>query len=80
MKKEKLNNNDDLFRVDIEIKSLKNKQEKLLDLKLDEIINEEKYLLKYNQIENEIRELLDQINSVKKDNFELKTQMMLELA
>jgi hypothetical protein len=59
---------------------LKDKQEKLLDLKLDEVINEEKYLFKYNQIENEIKELSDQINSIKNDDFEEKTQMMLELA
>ena len=66
-----------LFRS---IKKLKSKQEKLLDLRLEDNINNEIYLFKNNSIENEIKEFLEQKEHMKKDDFEEKTLMMLELA
>jgi hypothetical protein len=59
---------------------LKEKQEKLLDLKLDEVIDEKMYLYKYNQIENSKKDLLEEINNLKNDNSKEKTQIMFELA
>ena len=80
IKKEKLDNWNETLNIDSQIKALKEKQNKLLDLKLDEIINEETYLFKYNRIENDIKEFLEQKNHIKKDDFEAKTLIMLELA
>lgn len=68
------------MEIDKQIKSLKIKQEKLLDMKLDEVIDEKIYLFKYNQIENQIKGLLDQKLVFKKDDFMAKTQILLELA
>lgn len=66
--------------IDKQIQSLKMKQEKLLDMKLDEVIDEKTYLFKYNQLENQIKGLLDQKLMLKKDDFMAKTQILLELA
>ncbi|MDD3466770.1 MAG: hypothetical protein PHE67_06415 [Campylobacterales bacterium] len=63
-----------------DIKLLKSKQEKLLDMKLDEIIDEKTYLLKYNLFEGQIKDFLEQEIRLKKDNFTAKTQILLELA
>lgn len=59
---------------------MKSKQEKLLDMKLDEIIDEKTYLLKYNLFEGQIKDFLEQEIRLKKDNFTAKTQILLELA
>ncbi|MCX6077232.1 MAG: hypothetical protein NTW78_10180 [Campylobacterales bacterium] len=56
------------------------KQEKLLDMKLDEVIDEKAYLSKHNQLENQIKDFLDEKSRLKKDNFVAKTQILLELA
>lgn len=66
--------------IDKQVQSLKMKQEKLLDMKLDEVIDEKTYLFKYNQLENQIKDLLDQKLVLKKDDFMAKTQILLELA
>ena len=44
------------------------------------MINNTDYLSKYNKIENEITDLNEQINGLKKDDFIEKTQIMLELS
>lgn len=80
LRKDKSNNWSELSNIDIEIKNLKKKQEKLLDLRLDEKINDKIYLDRNNQFENEIKEFLDQKEFIKNDDFEEKTQVMLELA
>lgn len=49
-------------------------------MKLDEVIDERTYLLKHNQLENEIKGYLEQKSRFKKDNFLVKTQLLLELA
>ena len=62
------------------IKNIKRKQKKLLDMKLDELINDEKYLEKNNKFENEIKDLEEEIKFTKNDDFEEKAKQMLELA
>lgn len=69
----------DLINIEKQIKSLKAKQEKLLDMKLDELIDEKKYIQKHNQIENEIKDCLEQKSDLEKSNFWAKTQIMFEL-
>jgi len=76
----KVNNSDELKAIEKQIDSLENKKDKLLDMKLDNIINEETYLTKHNQFENAIKALMEQKEKIKKDDFEQKTQIMLELA
>jgi hypothetical protein len=56
------------------------RQDKLLDMQLDEKISEKVYLEKNNRIENQIKELQEQKEAIKNDDFEQKTQIMLELA
>lgn len=70
----------EVVTIDKQIHSLKMKQEKLLDMKLDEVIDEKTYLFKHNQLENQIKDFLDQISALKKDDFMAKTQILLELA
>lgn len=70
----------ELADIKKDIKLLKSKQEKLLDMKLDEIIDEKTYLLKYNLFEGQIKDFLEQEIRLKKDNFTAKTQILLELA
>lgn len=60
--------------------TLRKRQEKLLDMKLDEIINEKTYLFKYNQIENEIRSLMEQKSLLERENFSMKSQILFELS
>ncbi len=55
--------------MDKKIKSLKVKKEKLLDMKLDELIDEKTYLQKHNQLENEIKDCLEQKLKYEKENF-----------
>lgn len=50
----------ELADIKKDIKLLKSKQEKLLDMKLDEIIDEKTYLLKYNLFEGQIKDFLEQ--------------------
>jgi hypothetical protein len=66
--------------IDKQVKALKMKQEKLLDMKLDEVIDEKTYLIKHNQLENTIKGFLDQKSGLKKDDFSAKTQILFELA
>lgn len=65
---------------DKQIFSFKTKQEKLLDMKLDDVIDEKTYLVKYNQFENCIKDFLDQKARVKNNNLSMKTHLLLELA
>ena len=65
--------------IEKQIKSLKVKQEKLLDMKLDELINEKQYILKYNFLENEIKDCLEQKLILENDNISTKTQILFEL-
>ena len=69
-----------LESINSQITKLKKKQDKLLDLKLDEKINTELYTWKYNDIENEVHWLIHKKQSTKKDNFEEKTWILFELA
>lgn len=80
MKKSKFEYVNEVKDLDKKILSLKVKQEKLLDMKLDEVIDETTYLLKHNHLENEIRDFLDQKAKLKNNNFSMKTQLLLELA
>lgn len=80
IKQEKLDKWNEFLNIDIQISKLRERQEKLLDLKLEDTISKEIYLLKHNQIENEIKEFLEQKNSIKKDDFETKALIMFELA
>lgn len=80
LEQEKVSLSSEFASIETQIKALKSKQNKLLDLKLDETINEHTYLSKNNQIENEIKDLLEQKEKMKKDDFTKKTQIMLELA
>lgn len=63
----------------LEIKKIENKQEELLEMKLDWKVSEELYLKKNNQYENDIKELKEKNNSKNNDNFETKTQILFEL-
>lgn len=78
--KEKLENWTELKNINPKIKILRDKQNKLLDFKLENTINQELYILKNNSIENEIKELLEEKEILKKDDYKVKTQIMLELA
>jgi len=49
-------------------------------MKLEDLLDNEKYLEKNNKFENEIIELEEQKNSLKNDDFEEKTKQMLELS
>lgn len=69
----------EIINIDKQVKSLKVKQEKLLDMKLDELIDEKTYLLKHNQLENEIKDCFEQKLNIEKENFSAKTQLMFEL-
>ena len=65
--------------IEKQIKSLKIKQEKLLDMKLDELIDEKQYILKYNLLENEIKYCLEQKLKLENNNISKKTQILFEL-
>lgn len=80
MKKFKFEYANEVRDFDKQIFSLKTKQEKLLDMKLDDVIDEKTYLVKYNQFENCIKDFLDQKEKLKNNNFSMKTQLLLELA
>lgn len=69
----------EIINIDKQVKLLKVKQEKLLDMKLDELIDEKIYLLKHNQLENEIKDYFEQKLNIEKENFSAKTQLMFEL-
>jgi len=69
----------EIINIDKQIKSLKVKQAKLLDMQLDEVIDEKTYLFKHNQLENEIKDCLEQKSKLEKENFSAKTQLMFEL-
>lgn len=59
----------EILNIDKQVKILKSKQEKLLDMKLDELIDEKTYLLKYNLLENEIKDCFEQKLELEKSNF-----------
>jgi len=77
--KEESENYIEIADIEKQIKSLKVKQEKLLDMKLDELINEKQYILKYNFLENEIKDCLEQKLILENDNISTKTQILFEL-
>lgn len=66
--------------IDREVVKLKEKQDRLLDMQLNDKISEEVYLLRSNRIENEIKELYEQKEAIKDEDYELKSQMLFELA
>jgi hypothetical protein len=49
-------------------------------MRLNEKISEELYLMKNNNFENDIKELEEQKLLIKNDDFEEKTQILIELA
>ncbi len=49
-------------------------------MKLDEIIDEKTYVVKHNQLENEIKVFLEQEKRLKTNDFSAKTQVLFELA
>ncbi len=49
-------------------------------MKLEDTIKKDLYLLKNNNIENEIKDLIEQKGLLKKDDFKAKTQLVIELA
>ena len=77
--KEESENYIEIADIEKQIKSLKVKQEKLLDMKLDELINEKQYILKYNFLENEIKDCLEQKLKLENNNISKKTQILFEL-
>jgi len=79
VKESEMESSSEIGNIDKQIQSLKIKQEKLLDMKLDEVIDERTYLFKHNQLENEIKDFLEQKIRLKKDSFLVKTQLLLEL-
>ena len=77
--KEESENYIEIADIEEKIKSLKVKQEKLLDMKLDELIDEKQYILKYNLLENEIKYYLEQKLKLENNNISKKTQILFEL-
>lgn len=77
---EKKDQQDHLVYIESQIKKLKISQSKLLDLKLDETIGDEVYLMKHNQLENEIKDYLDQKARLKSNDILEKTGILFELA
>lgn len=59
---------------------MKDKQDKLLDMKLEDVISDKTYLLKYNELENNIKDFLEQKDALKNEKFDEKTQRLLELS
>ena len=80
LKQKELENNENLIDYDLEIKKIENKQENLLDMKLDWKINDEIFLNKNNKFENNIKQLQEDKTKIKNDDFEEKTQVLFELA
>lgn len=80
LKQEESSGNNVLASIDNKIKALQEKQEKLLDMKLEDIITKEVYLEKYNKFESEIHDLKEEKKNSKDTDFEKKTQILLELA
>jgi len=80
LKQDQANIGNDFLRIDEEIQKLEQRQDKLLDMQLDGKISEGKYIEKNNSLESEIQELKDKKSALKNDDFEKKTQIMLELA
>lgn len=80
VKEENIGNINDISTIDYKIDELKNKKDKILDLKIDNVIDDEVFLRKNNEIENQIKSFLDEKNRLKKDDFLEKTQIMIELA
>ncbi len=69
-----------IIDIEKEIKIIKKKQENLLDMRLNQKVSEELYLLKTNKFENDIKLLKEQKLITKNENFEEKTQILFELA
>lgn len=80
MRQEGLDKWIEILDIDFQLTNLKNKQSKLLDLRLEEAIDNDIYLLKNNQLENDIKEFLERKENVEKDDFESKALIMFELA
>lgn len=59
---------------------MRNKQDKLLDMQLENTISKEKYVEKNNELEDKIQDLEYQKKSQQNEDFEEKTKIMLELA
>jgi len=68
--------------IDIEnkIENFRVKKERLLDMKLENVISNEVYLTKNNEIENQIQDLEVQKKSIENDDFEEKAKILFELA
>lgn len=80
LRKDEANQGNTTLGIDTKIENFRNKQERLLDMKLDDVISNETYISKNNEIENQIQNLEAQKISLKNDDFEEKTKIMIELA
>ena len=80
LKEKEWEKNNGLLDITKEIQKLKEKQDKLLDMSLEWKINENIYLEKNNQIENQIQDLEEEKKNYKNDDFEAKTKILFELA
>ena len=79
IKQDELDNKFNVVDTELEILKLKKQQEKLLDMRLDEKINEEFFLMKNNKFENDIMFLKDKKVEEKNYHYEEKTQILFEL-
>ncbi len=79
LKQEEKNQQLNKIDYDKEIKKIENKQEELLEMKLEWKVCEELYLKKNNQYESDIQDLKEKNNSKNEDDFEAKTKILFEL-
>lgn len=74
-----LENADNTIDIQAEIKKLERKQESLLDMRLNEKVTEDLYLMKNNKFENDIKLLIEKKDDVKSNDYKEKTQILFEL-
>jgi hypothetical protein len=79
IKQDEVNNEVNVIDIQEEVRKLEKQQEKLLDMRLDEKINEEFFLMKNNKFENDIKHLKDKKVEEKNYHYEEKTQILFEL-
>jgi hypothetical protein len=80
LRQEELKNGNESVNIEVQIEQLKEKQDNLLDMRLEDKINEDIYLIKNNKLESEIKELEEEKKNIKNDAYEAKTLILLELA
>lgn len=79
IKQDEIENIDNIVDINQEIKTLEEKQENLLDMRLNKEISEEFFLMKNNKLENDIKQLKEKKVEDKNYHYEEKTQMLFEL-